>query len=213
MLRIVVDDRERNQRLLSILKAEPGISLQYERLLVGDYLFPNLLVERKSLGDFCQSIKEGRLFRQAEDLARSSIRPLIIVEVDRESKSRRCLRIEAIQGAIITLTVLYNIPLIRSISPEDTAKLMLLASRQIEMFGRKNHRWRRPQPEKNTKSMKRKLQLHFLQGFPGIGVERANNLLDRFGTIRKIMNLSSEEFLQMQGFNQKLVTTIIDLLE
>ena len=75
-----MDDRERNDALLEALKCQTGLEIKRERLEVRDYLLPNLLVERKSYCDFCESIKNGRLFRQATQLSRSSIQPLLIIE-------------------------------------------------------------------------------------------------------------------------------------
>ncbi len=57
------------------------------------------------------------------------------------------------------------------------------------------------------------MQLYVLQGFPGIGFERATKLLDKFGSIRNIINLSAEDLLQTPGFTKNIARGFIELLE
>ncbi|HDH08524.1 MAG TPA: nuclease, partial [Gammaproteobacteria bacterium] len=46
---------------------------------------------------------------------------------------------------------------------------------------------------------KRRLQIHILQGFPGVGPRRAARLLDRFGTLDGILNAEVEELCKVRG--------------
>jgi ERCC4-type nuclease len=62
MISIFVDYRERNHEIVSFLRKCAGVTVQFAKLEVGDYLLHNLLVERKTLVDFCESIKSGRIF-------------------------------------------------------------------------------------------------------------------------------------------------------
>jgi ERCC4-type nuclease len=211
MISIFVDYRERNHEIVSFLRKCAGVTVQFAKLEVGDYLLHNLLVERKTLVDFCESIKSGRIFSQATQLARSKIQTLIIIEIMPGELSRSKLRLEAIQGAIITLSVIYNLPVLRSRSPEDTARLLLFASRQIENLGTKNKWLRRPPPPKSFLSDKRKMQLHLLQGFPGIGPIRAKKLLEQFRSIKDLLNSDEEKIIRLTQFDRQLVRQIIDL--
>jgi ERCC4-type nuclease len=79
MIKITVDDRERNDYLLATLQ-QAATEISIKRLPVGDYLLDKLIVERKSFADFSASITDGRLFRQASSLTRVSEQPLVIVE-------------------------------------------------------------------------------------------------------------------------------------
>ena len=211
-MRVVVDDREGNVALLDVLRNEAGMEIEFRRLEVGDYLLPNLLVERKSYRDFCESIKNGRLFRQAIQLSRSSIQPLIIIEAAVPSNFRNPVPQEAVRGALITLSILFGIPVLKSKNGYESARIMLQVSKQIEAFGLTNHRWRRPSPPKNNKGIKRRMQIHFLQGVPGIGPGKAGQLIEQFGSIRNIINLTAEELSTVPGIGRKLVKKIQDLL-
>jgi DNA excision repair protein ERCC-4 len=102
MIEITVDDRERSDHLLTALQ-QSGIKILIKRLEIGDYLIDNLVIERKSLTDFCASIADGRLFRQAARLAAISKQPLIILEGAFDDRQKMNITTEAIQGALFTL--------------------------------------------------------------------------------------------------------------
>jgi DNA excision repair protein ERCC-4 len=209
----VIDDREKNDMVAATLRNSENITIEFGRLELGDYLLPNLLVERKSFADFCEGIKTGRIFQQARNLIQSKTQPLIIIEVESPLDRNRHLSLAVLQGAIITISVLFGIPILRSRSPEETARLILQTSRQIENFGCSIHRYGRLRPAKNSKSNKKKLQLHFLQGFPGIGPNKATALIEKYCTIRRIVNLTEQELSALSGFGRKLVKKMIDLLD
>ncbi len=67
-LQVTIYDREPNT-LEEEFRTLGNMIIHRRRLSVGDYLFDrNLLIERKSIPDFCLSIKDGRLFTQAGKL-------------------------------------------------------------------------------------------------------------------------------------------------
>lgn len=50
---------------------------------VGDYLLsPDIIVERKAVPDLIQSLASGRLYSQAEAMARAYRSPLLLIEFD-----------------------------------------------------------------------------------------------------------------------------------
>ena len=97
---------------------DPQVVVRLQRLPVGDYLVDdNLLFERKTLLDLTQSIKDGRLFRQGLRLASASARGVVILEGSSRDLAQSRMRREAIQGALVTLTLSFGIPLLRSANP------------------------------------------------------------------------------------------------
>ena len=77
---IAVDHRENADELVAELR-RAGCSVVFEQLRFGDYrIQPDTIVERKTVDDFCLSIIDGRLFRQAYLLAAHVHRPIILVE-------------------------------------------------------------------------------------------------------------------------------------
>ena len=203
-IKIIADDREANSKTMQELKNLDGVEVLIQRLPLGDYeIDGTILFERKSLFDLAASIKDGRLFRQGIKLASSPIRCAIILEGMAQDLVDSKMRREAIQGALISLTIVLGIPLLRSKDPQETARLMIYTARQIRTMksGAIARRVKRPRG-------KRKLQLHILQGLPGVGPERARNMLDMFGSLEKVITADRNQLIRVPGIGPSLAKKI-----
>ena len=208
MISILVDDRERSSAVMEELRRYDQVEVQVQRLAVGDYcLDKHLIVERKTLPDMMASIVDGRMFRQAMRLVSSEFDPLLILEgTSADTRGARVSR-EAVQGAMITVSVILGIPVLRSHSPQETAWLMVRAAVQVKkVISGNTHR-----PGYRPKG-RRKRQLSILQGLPRIGPERAERLLDRFGSIQNVINASYDELLSVDGIGKDTARKIQDIL-
>ena len=195
--------------MIEVLTGIPDVSVTVDRLPVGDYQIDGrLLFERKRLVDFAESIIGGRLFRQAWRLANARQRSAIIMEGRSPELKRSNMRREAIQGALITLSLGFGIPVLRSSSPEESARLMIYAVRQVWSEHLKAvHRFgRRP-----VSRLKRKL--YMLQGLPGIGPAKALRLLDRFGSVRAVCNAAPDELESVYGVGVHTAKAIVDTVQ
>ncbi len=132
--RIVVDHREIRSGVPAALAAHPDVRVTLHHLALGDYRVDDaLVVERKTLTDFACSVRNGRLFAQASRLARSEhARPCLIVEGTRIDHWSAALPRSALQGAVVSVTLVFGLPLLRSRSPEETAALILYAADQLQ---------------------------------------------------------------------------------
>lgn len=84
--RVVVDVREFRSALPSLLHGNNMIIVPCQ-LTVGDYvLTPEICVERKSVRDLITSLRNGRLYNQAETMLQHYKNPLLLIEFD-ENKS------------------------------------------------------------------------------------------------------------------------------
>lgn len=182
-LPITADHREAAGPLVAALRNMPAFELRVAYLPLGDYLVDNrLLVERKTLGDLTLSIKDGRLFDQGLRLAEAEQPALILLEGSARDLAKNGMRREAIQGALITLTLFLGLPLLRALDAEESARLMLYAARQARAYaaGTVPRKGARPRG-------RRQVQSNVLQGLPGVGPERAKRLLRRFGSVEAVM--------------------------
>jgi len=79
-LTVLVDDRERRSQVISEL-ARLGVRYQLARLEVADYdVGGKYGLERKTAGDFINSIIDGRLFEQAKYLRETYDTAIIVIE-------------------------------------------------------------------------------------------------------------------------------------
>jgi ERCC4-type nuclease len=104
------------------------------------------------------------------------------------------MRRESLQGALITLIVFLGLPVLRSLDPRETVRLMLYAARQGRAMatGALPRRGKRPRGKLRT-------QLHILQGLPGVGPERARLLLEAFGSVEAVLSASEEALRSVDG--------------
>ncbi len=192
---IVLDDREARGGVLEELRGLGGLSIEVRRLTLGDYILDDrLLIERKTLPDLTESIKDGRLFQQARGLAEAPMQSLIILEGRASGLNASRMRRESIQGALITLTIFFGIPLLRSRDPRETARLMVYTARQGRAVaaGALPRKGKRPWGKLRT-------QLYILQGLPGVGPQRARRLLKTFGTVEAVLSADEQALKSVDG--------------
>ena len=201
---VVADDRERVSGVIDSLRCIANVSVRIERLASGDYLADRrILFERKTLQDLATSIVDGRLFKQMVRLAKSTYKAVLILEGT--GKDAECLgvRREALQGALITISLILGIAVLRSMAPEETARLIVYAARQIQSLGKAGY----PRPGYRPKTKKGR-QLYILQGLPGIGHERALRLLEKFGSVEGVMRAGRDELQAVEGIGAKIADSI-----
>jgi ERCC4-type nuclease len=115
------------------------------------------------------------------------------------------MRREAIQGALLTLTLKLDVSLLRAKTPDETARLLVYAARQM----RRAQDGAVPRMSGGTRpSGKRKTQLYVLQGLPGVGPTRAQRLLAAFGSVEAVMTASEEALQEVEGVGSKTAQSV-----
>jgi len=207
-MNVIVDDRERSADVIKHLRQSADIHLEIRRLKVGDYLVEDtVIVERKTLIDFAESIKDGRLFRQAEQLCNHPKKAVMILEGRFRDFAQSKMTRESMQGALINLMLVWGIPVLRSISEEETARLMIYTANQINRVlsgGIKRFGYR-------PKS-KRKRQLYMLQGLPDVGPGKAEKLLAHFGTVSSVIAADLYDLEAVDGIGKKMAERIYQVV-
>ncbi len=197
-MRVVIDDREPD-RVRRHLERLPGVFIEVRRLALGDYLVDErLLVERKTVDDLAASVCDGRLFRQARRLAAHRSQAVCFVL---EGTSRGAERIgvsrEALQGAVISLTLVFGVPLLRSRDSDETARLLVYAGGQVARAAAVSaHRSGR------KVGASERIRMRMLQAIPGIGPLRARALLACFGGIPALVSATVDEIAAADGIGR-----------
>ncbi len=205
-MHILIDHREARTVTASVVSTMEDSLVEYVHLPVGDYQIDDtFLFERKTLGDFAVSIQDGRLFRQGLALARipARMRGVLILEGTSGDLAKHGMGRESLQGALITITLLFGIPVLRSLNGEESARLMVYAARQAHTMASRAL----PRHGKRPRG-KRKAQLSLLQGLPGVGPERAEALLARFGSVEGIFTAPPEELATVKGIGKHIAKQI-----
>jgi ERCC4-type nuclease len=201
---IVADDRERASEVVAFIGSIPRVSVRIERLASGDYLADRrILFERKTLQDLARSIVDGRLFKQMVRLTKSKYKAVLILEGSGKNTESLGVRREALQGALITISLILGIPVLRSMTPEETARLIVYAARQVASLGKAGY----PRAGYRPKSKKGR-QLYILQGLPGVGHERALRLLEKFGSVEGVLRAGLDELRAVEGIGAKTADRI-----
>ncbi|MCC6192823.1 MAG: nuclease [Burkholderiales bacterium] len=201
---VVADDREQCTEVVQHLLARRDCEVTVRRLPVGDYqIAGRMLLERKRWPDLVASIADGRLFRQACRLAASPLHAAVLLEGGEEDIVESGMTREAIQGALINVSLILGIPVLRSRDAEESAKLMAYAGHQVGgvMSGAVTRPGYRPKS-------KRRVQLHILQGLPTVGPVRAARLLDKYGTVEAAIAAALEDLASVPGIGEGVAKKI-----
>ena len=158
--------------------------------------------------DFGTLILDGRLFTQALRLTCTDYTPALVLEG--KASDPACIRLsrEAVQGALINVSIVLGIPVLRSLDSRGTAWLLVCAGQQIQRIasGAVPRHGYRPKG-------RRKRQIYILQGLPGVGSDRAELLLDVFGSVEKVLTASIEDLTKIKGIGPKTAQAIRTVVE
>ena len=206
---IRVDDRERPSGVADELRKLSGAIVRIEHLSLGDYsIGGEVLIERKTATDFAQSLIDGRLFSQAKRLADSQFRAACLLEGGCAEWLGLGVSREAIQGALVTLMLIFDIPVFRSSGPAESARMIFYIGSQMA-------RLRDPGyvPYRQAKAKRKKeQQIRILRSFPGVGPDRAKALLDRFKTVRACLNASRNDLMDVKGVGPRTAAAIYNVV-
>jgi DNA excision repair protein ERCC-4 len=206
---IEADDREARSGVAAALESLEGVTVRVRRLVTGDYVVAGrCVIERKTVADFATSVMDGRLFRQAARLNRGEHAAAVILEGRWSDLADSGIRREALQGAMVSLSVVFALPVLRSLDAGETARLLVYAGQQLGRVADGTAPVRhgfRPRGE-------RRRRLFILEGLPGIGPRRAAQLLDRFGTVAAFMQAGEEELLALPGMGPATVERLRRIL-
>lgn len=203
---IIADHREKTSHVLKQLLDQP-VTLDLQQLEVGDYLLSDrVVVEYKTVGDFVDSIVDGRLLNQLRSL-RKYTRPLLVIEGDADIYSVRKVHPNAILGMLSAITVSYNIPLLFTKDSAETASLFVtIAKREFEQ------KRAEPQYHQSKPLTDKETQEYIIASLPGVGSQLAKQLLKHFGSVKNIIDASIDDLKAVDKVGEKKAKAIYDIL-
>lgn len=203
---IYADSREANSKVLRELD-HLAAEVKTKNLAVADYqVSDDVAIERKTTQDFVSSIMDKRLHKQAKELVESFKNPVMILEGD--DLYSGFIHPNAVRGALASVAVDFKIPIIPTRSPEDTAAMILRLAIREQMHER---------PEIQIRTEKKPLtqleqQLFIIESLPNVGPVTARKLLERFQTVKGVINASEDELKAVEGVGDKIAQKICGLV-
>lgn len=198
-LLLIADNREKNSLVISEL-IRRGCEITFEQLAIGDYLTGEIVAERKTAQDFQNSIIDGRMKRQIENIKRTQ-KPVIIVE-GRLEKNQERIHENALRGMIISIQIFHKVPLIHTINEKETADYLCLLAKERKM-GESTLRIVPPKLTENER-----LQ-YILEGFPESGPITAKKLLKELKSIKNIIDADEETLERIVGKRGKEIARLV----
>lgn len=206
-VKIIADHREYRSPVVRNLTIKDAF-VEPQQLNTGDYVLSTRIgVERKTVDDFLQSLIDGKLFDQISRLRDAYPRPILIIEGD-GLLTKRNISHNAIFGSIVSITVDFGVPIITTKNPLETADLLYI------MAKREQRDEKRPiavRGEKTPMSLREKQQF-IVEGLPNVSAVLAKRLLERFGSIKDIVNASDEELREVAGIGKGIASEILEIL-
>lgn len=208
-LLVFADSREHGAVIDYLFKK--GINIKIGQLKAGDFIISeDIGIERKTTDDFVNSLVDKRLFGQAQKLKQNFVKPLYIIEGNFENIfSVRNVDHNAILGALTSLIFDWQVPVLFSRTPEETADIIANLAKREQVDKKKLVSIRQEQKPKIFTEQ----QQYFIEGLSNIGPNAAKNLLNHFKTPRNIVNASIEELKDVDGIGKLLAEQIRKLLD
>jgi ERCC4-type nuclease len=184
------------------------VSVEPSSLLVGDYqISSDVVVERKSTKDFVSSLIDKRLYKQAHELVDNFSKPVIILEGQNLYSSG--LHPNAIRGALASLAVDFNIPIIPTRNPEDTAAMIhRLAVRELDRGSKEVQ----IQTERKPLTLQEQ-QLFMVESLPNVGPVNARRLLEEFESVEGVFNATADDLIRVSGIGRIKARNIREIIE
>ena len=173
-------------------------------------------VQRKELKDFMASLDDGRLTKEVHQMNASVRMPLLVLEGRIQirdgkvmvARYTRDMTFASFQRRLLTLAG-RGVMTVFASEPQLTAET-IMAYYLWSQSDSHTTAITRPKPQNDWgKPTNRDWQVYLLQGIDGMGVTRANAILDTLGYCPLQVVASVEELMQVPGIGKKMAEKII----
>lgn len=201
-VKIVADAGEMPSRIPEHLRGL-GAAVDVMRLATADYLVADEVgVERKTIADLHRCLAGGRLWAQLRSCRRELTRTYLLVEGKDLDRGR--VSAGGVRGALLEISD-RGMTVVRSSDPADSALWLLRIAVRLQRSRRAGTPPARRFPSASTPRS-------LLSEIPGIGPETAAALLDRFGSLRGIVNADPNDLQSVSGVGPQRAATLLRLL-
>lgn len=202
---IIVDTHEPKIFISKI--EELGVPVQQEHLEVGDYIIGDIIVERKDIRDFINSLRSGRIFQQLYNMKNTGMKGYLVLIGDipkydwsksaKIDKKKYQYFLRSIRSIQLYSYLSYNIGFIHLQNNKEFIEF-------IKMLW--NYSGKKPSSPVVVKKERDpiKIKLDILTRIPGIGYSIAEELHKQGLTIKNLASMSIEELSNITVQNKRL---------
>ena len=169
-------------------------------------LSKRLAIERRTGSSFVRGIMDKTLFTSAIYLREHFRIPILIIEGG-VNYSYTGFDPQAVRGALSSMMLLYGMNVLSTPSVEDTAALVAMMARQ-EQIGIPEISLIPKRKATDLADMQRRL----VEMLPGSGMVLARDLLQHFGSVRRIANATEDELRTLRGIGARKARQIHKVL-
>lgn len=202
---IIVDDREPAE-MVDRLRGVTNLMVEIDSMETGDYVVPGkVMIERKTIQDFANSIEDKRMFLQIDRLTKSGHRPVLLIEGDIYTQTR--LSLESISGFMSYLVSVAGVFPIRTLSLSHTAYMITkLVRHSVQGLGYE-HNLRELTPQDPAKR-----GAFVLEGVPGVSTKVAKVLIQNFGSVAGVCRATQADLLAVPGIGPITAKRVLETL-
>jgi DNA excision repair protein ERCC-4 len=199
---VLVDHRERGSAIPEALVAA-GLDVELTDLPVGDYVLgPGLAVERKGSSDLGASIRDGRIFDQAERLQSAFHQAVLLIEGE-----PRYIAEDAWRGAVCRL-VEDGFTVLHSLDAEDSAAWLVRLAKRARRVA-PTVRSEGPRRAPRHPSAQAEVMLSIV---PGISPTMARSLLAEYGSLAALAEAAPHGLRGHPGIGRVRATRLAEAL-
>ena len=204
---VYADYREKSSGVIKKL-IDLGIQVNLKKLDVGDYLVSDeLCIEYKTVPDFIDSLIDKRLFTQLKSMKKYR-KQLIILEGTEDLYTQRKLHPNAIRGMLTTVSVGYGVPIIQTKNSNDTALMLAMIAKKEQSNDKKEFTLHSIKP-----LTLKEQQEYLISALPGIGPILSKPMLNKFKSVKNILNASIKQLKDVELIGEKKASKIREIID
>lgn len=216
MVKIIADYRERSSGIVREL-ARKGLDVELQQLVIADFVIQTknldgdimtIGIERKTVNDFLNSIIDKRLLAQLIEMKKFFSSCLLIIEGEENIYQIRNFHPNSIRGMLATLAVDFQVPMISTKNIRDTASFLEIIANRLEKNRSVVNLLKKPK----ALTLKQQ-QESLIQSLPGIGPQLARNLLEKFGSVKKILSANEKQLQKVDKIGEKKASRIRKVID
>ncbi len=204
---IFVDTREARNGILDYFW-QYDCEVQTKMLVLGDFIASDrVVIEKKTVKDFAQSITDKRLFQQLGSMKDRFEKPILMIEG--QENLYEFLQPNIIRGTLAAIAVDMGVPIIWTKDLADTAGIVYWIARREQLQEKRENVLR----DKRVPDTLEEMQEYFISSLPDISTVRAKALLDYFKCPMRIFTADGKELMEVKGIGKGIARKIKDVLE